>query len=135
MKAMLRPYKEDVIMATVYFSSPLMRKNKKVTAVAGKRNALLGLAEENGIKIPCECRDGKCGSCVVKVTHLDGDHVKAQLLTDKERSILKSIGKLPPKEQERASVYDIPPTYRLACQMIVTDEDLLVEFTGEPGGA
>jgi len=122
-------------MATVYFSSPLMRKNKKVTAVAGKRNALLGLAEENGIKIPCECRDGKCGSCLVKVTHLDGDHIKAQALTDKERTVLKSIGKLPEREEKKASLYDLPPTYRLACQMIVTDEDILVEFTGEPGGA
>jgi len=112
-----------------------MRKNKKVIGVAGKRDALLGLAEENGINIPCECRDGRCGSCLVKVTHLDGDHIKAQLLSDKERVVLKSIGKLPPREQERAAVYDIPPTYRLACQMIVTDEDLLVEFTGEPGGA
>lgn len=122
-------------MATVYFSSPLMRKNKKVVAVAGKRNALLGLAEENGVKIPCECRDGKCGSCLVKVTHLDGERTKAIMLTDKERDVLQSIGKLPPNELERANVKDLPPTYRLACQMIVTDEDLLVEFTGEPGGA
>ncbi|GGA89869.1 ferredoxin [Neiella marina] len=122
-------------MAFVYFSSPTMRKNKKVEAVAGKRNAILGLAEENGIKIPCECRDGECGSCLIKVTHLDGERIKAVMLTDKERSVLKSIGKLPEFEAERASNEDIPPTYRLACQAIVTDEDLLVEFTGEPGGA
>ncbi|GAA5217314.1 2Fe-2S iron-sulfur cluster binding domain-containing protein [Corallincola platygyrae] len=122
-------------MAIVYFSSPTMTKNKKVEAVAGKRTALLGLAEENGIKIPCECRDGECGSCLVKVTHLDGDRIKGVMLTDKERSVLKSIGKLPAKEAERADLQDLPPTHRLACQMIVTDEDLLVEFTGEPGGA
>ena len=121
-------------MATIYFSSPTMNKNKKVTAVAGKRDALLGLAEANGIKIPCECRDGVCGSCLVKVTHLDGERVKAIMLTDKEYSVLQSIGKLPADEAERALVGDIPPTYRLACQTIVTDEDLLVEFTGEPGG-
>ncbi|MBW8189401.1 2Fe-2S iron-sulfur cluster binding domain-containing protein [Neiella marina] len=122
-------------MATVYFSSPTMRKNKKVEAVAGKRDAILGLAESNGIKIPCECRDGECGSCLIKVTHLDGDRIKGIMLTDKERSVLKSIGKLPQHEAERAETHDIPPTYRLACQTIVTDEDLLVEFTGEPGGA
>jgi len=122
-------------MATVYFSSPIMRKNKKVSAVVGKRNALLGLAEENDIKIPHECRDGKCGSCLVEVTHLDGDHIKGAMLTDKEREGLKSIGKLSAKDAERASVGDMPPKFRLACQMIVTDEDLLVKFTGEPGGA
>lgn len=122
-------------MATVYFSSPIMRKNKKVSAVVGKRNALLGLAEENDIKIPHECRDGKCGFCLVEVTHLDGDHIKGAMLTDKEREGLKSIGKLSAKDAERASVGDMPPKFRLACQMIVTDEDLLVKFTGEPGGA
>ena len=45
-------------MATIYFSSPLMPHNKKVEAVAGKRSTLLGVAQENGIKIPFECQDG-----------------------------------------------------------------------------
>lgn len=122
-------------MATVYFSSPIMRKNKKVEAVAGKRNALLGVAKQNDIKIPHECEDGRCGSCLVEVTHLDGERIKGVMLTDKERDGLKSIGKLSKKEDEKAHLTDLPPKHRLACQMIVTDEDLLVEFTGEPGGA
>ncbi|GAB3462062.1 2Fe-2S iron-sulfur cluster-binding protein [Azotobacter salinestris] len=122
-------------MATIYFSSPLMPHNKKVEAVAGKRSTLLGVAQENGIKIPFECQDGNCGSCLVKITHLDGERIKGMMLTDKERNVLKSVGKLPKSEEERAAVRDLPPTYRLACQTIVTDEDLLVEFTGEPGGA
>ena len=111
-------------MATVYFSSPILPKNKKVIAVAGKRNTLLGLAQEHGIKIPTECGDGECGSCLVKITHLDGERTKAVMLTDKERNVLKSIGKLPKHEEERANLYDLPPTYRLACQTIITDEDL-----------
>jgi ferredoxin len=123
------------IMATIYFSSPIMSKNTKVEAVAGKRDTLLAVAKDNNIKIPFECEDGECGSCLVKVTHLDGERVKGVALTDKEKSVLKSIGKLPKHEEERANVKDIPPTFRLACQTIVTDEDLLVEFTGEPGGA
>lgn len=122
-------------MATIYFSSPIMGKNKKVEAVAGKRTTLLGVARENGIKIPFECEDGECGSCLVKVTHLDGERIKGVMLTDKERNVLKSIGKLSKHDEERANVRDLPPTFRLACQTIVTDEDLLVQFTGEPGGA
>lgn len=122
-------------MATVYFTSPIMSKNLKVQAVAGKRTTLLGVAKENKVKIPHECEDGRCASCLIKVTHLDGERVKGMALTDKERNVLKSIGKLPPAEEDRAAVRDLPPTYRLACQTIVTDEDLLVEFTGEPGGA
>ena len=122
-------------MAVLYFSSPLMPRNIKVEAIAGKRSTLLGVAKENNIKIPFECGDGECGSCLVKVTHLDGFRVKGVALTDKERNVLKSIGKLPKTEEERAEVRDIPPTYRLACQTIVTDEDLLIDFSGEPGGA
>ena len=122
-------------MATIYFSSPIMPRNRKVEATAGDRRTLLGVAKAHGIKIPCECEDGECGSCLVKVTHLDGDRVKAIMLTDKERITLKSIGRISEKDEERAYVNDIPPLYRLACQTIVTDEDLLVEFTGEPGGA
>ena len=122
-------------MANIYFSSPLMQHNKKVEATAGKRDTLLAVAKEHEIKIPFECEDGECGSCLVKVTHLDGERIKGVMLTDKERNVLKSIGKLPKSEDERAQLKDIPPTYRLACQTIVTDEDLLVEFSGDPGGS
>lgn len=121
-------------MATLYFSSPIMSKNKKVEAVAGKRDTLLGVAKAHDIKIPFECEDGECGSCLVKITHLDGERIKGVMLTDKEKSVLKSIGKLSKHEEERAAVKDLPPSYRLACQTIVTDEDLLVEFSGAPGG-
>ena len=122
-------------MANLYFSSPIMPKNKKIEATAGKRDTVLGVAKANGVMIPCECEDGNCGSCLIKVTHLDGERIKGVMLTDKEKSVLKSIGKLSAKEQEKAEVNDLPPVYRLACQTIVTDEDLLIEFTGEPGGA
>jgi len=122
-------------MATLYFTSPLMAKNKKVEAVVGKRDTILGVAKEHEIAIPFECEDGECGSCLIKVTHLDGERIKGVMLTDKEKNVLKSIGKLSKHQEERANVQDLPPTYRLACQTIVTDEDLLIEFTGEPGGA
>ncbi len=122
-------------MATVYFSSPIMPRNIKVEATAGKRTTLLGVAKDNDIKIPFECEDGRCGSCLVQVTHLDGFRVKGMKLTDKERSVLKSLGKITEREEEKQDVHDLPPHYRLACQTVITDEDLLVDFTGDPGGA
>jgi ferredoxin len=122
-------------MATLYFTSPVMSKNKKVNAVVGKRDTILGVAKEHNIPIPFECEDGECGSCLIKVIHLDGDRVKGVMLTDKEKAVLKSIGKLTERQEERAAVKDLPPTYRLACQTIVTDEDLLIEFSGDPGGS
>ena len=122
-------------MAIVYFSSPIMPRNVKVEPIVGKRTTLLGVAKEHDIPIPRECENGQCASCLVKVTHLDGLRIKGVALTERERVVLKSLNKLPAKEEERAYVNDIPPTYRLACQTIITDEDILVEFTGEPGGA
>jgi len=122
-------------MANVYFSSPLMKKNKKIEAVAGSLDTILKIAQANKIKIPHECEDGECGSCMVRVTHLDGERIKGVALTDKERVVLKSTGKLSTKEIDKTYVDDLPPTFRLACQCVVTDEDLLVQFTGEPGGA
>jgi len=32
-------------------------------------------------------------------------------------------------------VEDVAPKYRLACQYVVRDQDILVKFSGEPGGA
>jgi len=122
-------------MANVYFTSPIMRKNKKVEAVAGSRDTVLKIAKQNNIPIPHECEDGKCGSCLCKVNHLDGDRIKGIMLTDKEQIVLKSIGKLSEKDIEKTYTTDIPPIYRLACQTVITDEDLQIYFTGEPGGA
>ena len=95
-------------MATIYFSSPIMQRNRKVEAVAGKRTTLLGVAKENNIKIPFECEDGECGSCLVKITHLDGERVKGIMLTDKEVHVLKSIGRISKHEEERANLKDLP---------------------------
>jgi hypothetical protein len=48
--------------------------------------------------------------------------------TEKERNLLKQLGKLTDEEISRILVDDIPPSWRLACQMIVRDEDILVEY-------
>jgi hypothetical protein len=49
-------------------------------------------------------------------------------LTEKEKAVLRSIGKLSKDELERLIVDDMPSDWRLACQMIVRDEDILVEY-------
>jgi hypothetical protein len=57
----------------------------------------------------------------------------AQSLTEKERATLLAAGKLKKQDIEKAVVSDMPPPFRLACQYIVRDEDVLVKFSGEPG--
>lgn len=120
-------------MANVYFSSPIMPKNKKTVGVAGSRDTVLKVAQNNGVPIPHKCEDGECGSCIVKVTHLDGERIKGVMLTPKEHALLEAAGKLTEAETDLAYVNDIPPVHRLACQCVVTDEDLLVQFSGKPG--
>ena len=115
-------------MALVTFSSPEYR-DKTVYAVAGSHTeTLLKLARENKIAINYECEDGECGTCLVKVTSIDKKHQRmGGPLTEKE-SVLQASGKISKEEMEQMIVDDIPSPWRLACQMIVRDEDILVEY-------
>jgi len=121
-------------MPLVTFETPLLHKNVTVYAVAGDTHTVLAVAEANKVPIPHDCRDGECGSCLIEVVTLTGKTM-GSLLTDKEKAQLKSIGKITPEDIKRAEVEDIAPRFRLACQYVVRDQDILVKFTGEPGGA
>ena len=121
-------------MANVTFSSPVLKQDVTVYAVAGDTKTILAVAEKHKVKIPFDCRDGECGSCLIEVTPLDDTHM-AIALTEKEKALLKSMGKITKEEIRRAVVDDVPPRYRLACQFIVRNQDILVKFTGEPGEA
>jgi hypothetical protein len=52
-------------------------------------------------------------------------------LTEKEKELLKQLGKITKAETEDAEVNDMPPHYRLACQCFVRNEDILVTFEGD----
>ena len=115
-------------MALVTFSNPA-QKDKTVYAVAGSHtDTILKIAKEHKVPINFDCEDGECGSCLVRVTSIDGKERMGGPLTEKERGVLLNLGKLSRGEVERMSLDDIPSEWRLACQMIVRDEDLLVEY-------
>ena len=115
-------------MANITFSSPDY-KDKTVYAVAGSHTeTILKIAKSNQIPLKFDCGDGECGSCVVKVTHLGNETPKGMHLTDKEKEVLMQIGKLSKAELDELVVNDLPSTWRLACQMIVRDEDVVVEY-------
>ncbi|QSA99281.1 2Fe-2S iron-sulfur cluster-binding protein [Methylococcus sp. EFPC2] len=120
-------------MGNVTFSSPLLSKDVTVYATAGDTHTLLKVARHHKIPIPFECEDGDCGSCVIEVSELSNKPFMAQDLTDKERATLVAAGKLTKAQIEESTLTDKPPRYRLACQYIVRDEDVLVKFSGEPG--
>lgn len=116
-------------MALVTFTSPEY-KDKTVYAVAGSHTqTLLKLALENKIPIQFECEDGECGTCLIKVTSIDKKNQRmGGPLTEKEKTILKQQGKVTAAELEKMIVDDLPCDWRLACQMIVRDEDIRVEY-------
>jgi len=121
-------------MPNVTFSSPVLKKNVTVYAIAGDTSSILAVADANKIPIPHDCKDGECGSCLIEVVTLTGKTM-GSALTEKEKSQLKSLGAITAEEIRLAEVDDIAPKKRLACQYVVRDQDILVKFSGEPGGA
>lgn len=118
-------------MANITFSSPSMARDVTVYAVAGDRGTILAIAKANKIPIPFDCQDGNCGSCLIEVKHLDPLARHAIALTEKEKEMLKQLGKITKAEIVDAEVNDMPPKHRLACQCFVRHEDVLVSFKGD----
>lgn len=115
-------------MALITFSSPEYR-DKTVYAVAGSHTeTVLKIARENKIPINFQCEDGECGTCAVQVSSVDKKSRMGGPLTEKEKQVLQEIGKISKAELEQMIVDDLPSTWRLACQMIVRDEDILVQY-------
>lgn len=116
-------------MATVTFTNPAYR-DKTVYATAGSHTqTVLKLALENKIPINFSCEDGECGTCVVKVSSIDKKSQRmGGPLTEKEKTVLKQLGKITAEDLEKMIVDDLPSDWRLACQLIVRDEDIRVEY-------
>ena len=115
-------------MANITFSNPEYR-NKTVYATAGSHTeSILKIAKENKIPIEFNCQDGECGTCLIKVSRLSEKGAMGGPLTEKEKAVLKELGKITNEEIEKMLVDDLPSSWRLACQMIARDEDLLVEY-------
>jgi ferredoxin len=115
-------------MANITFSSPAMKRDLTVYAVAGDCDTLLSVAKRNKLPINFECENGECGSCAVQVTVLGSNKPLGIHLTEKEKVALKLAGKITKEQIEQAEVNDMPPPWRLACQYIVRNEDVLVRF-------
>ncbi len=115
-------------MPNITFSSPAMKKDLTVYAIAGDRKTLLAVAQEHQIPIHYECQDGECGSCAVQVTPLTGKGPKGVHLTEKEKTVLLLAGKISKEDIEKMEVDDVAPHWRLACQYMLLDEDILVKF-------
>ena len=115
-------------MAIVTFTSPRMKKDVTVYAVAGDTHTLLSVAKTNNVPLDFECENGECGSCCVEVSILSDKAPMGVALTEKEKTVLRFAGKITAQQIEDAETKDVPPPNRLACQFIVRNEDILVTF-------
>lgn len=115
-------------MANVTFSSPAWNRDLTVYAVAGDRRTLLAVAKQHKVPVHFECENGECGSCAVRVDVLANKQPLAAHLTEKEKTVLKLAGKISKEQIADAELKDVPPPWRLACQFIVRDEEILVKF-------
>ncbi len=115
-------------MANVTFSSPRMKKDVTVYAVAGDTHTLLSVAKQHKVPLNFECENGECGSCLIQVSVLSGKAPVGVALTEKEKTVLRYAGKITQAQIEDAETNDRPPPWRLACQFIVRHEDVLVTF-------
>jgi ferredoxin len=115
-------------MANITFSSPKMKKDLTVYAAAGDRKTILGLAREHSVPIDCECEKGECGSCAVEVLTLDNKPPMGVHVTEKEKATLMTAGRLKKADFEELELKDIPPKFRLACQYMLLDTDIVVKL-------
>jgi ferredoxin len=116
-------------MANITFSS-VLHKDKTVYAVAGShKKTILDIARENHVPIDFSCGDGECGTCLVKAHSVDRKGPMGHPLTEREVKVLKEMGKISQAEIDKMMVDDLMPTeWRLACQMVLRDEDIVVEY-------
>ena len=115
-------------MALITFSSP-MHKDKTVYAVAGSHTqSILELAKEHHIPIDFGCQEGNCGTCLVKVSSVDGKRrPMGGPLNVREVAALLDLGHITKAEIEQMYVDDIPPNHwRLACQAQILGGEIVV---------
>jgi ferredoxin len=115
-------------MANVTFTSPAIKKDLTVYAIAGDRRTLLSLAKDHNVPLHHECENGECGSCAIEVTVLTNKQPLGEHLTEKEKIVLRLAGKVTKEQIDDAELRDVPPPWRLACQYIIGNEDILVRF-------
>jgi len=116
-------------MSTVTFLTQPLRNKLTIQLEPKDRRTLLSLIREYNLPKQCSCGEGKCGTCAVKVAPLNRQGESRTVhLSDEERRALFLSGKLSQQQYESEVLPDIPPLWRLACQYVVLDEDIMVAF-------
>lgn len=114
-------------MGNVTFYGMKLHDRVQVDVDPEAGGSLLDLALEHQIPLPCDCMRGNCGACAVKVAPLRGE-VYMIRLSERERYLLLTAGKISKKQYHADCLPDHPPLWRLACEYKVADEKIMVAF-------
>ena len=118
-------------MGTVTFLSLALPRAVKVRSADYGRPTLLSLAQGNGIPLHCNCGQGECdgsASCAVKVAAVRPSGASTVHLNAEEKAALWRAGKLTPEQYQADALAANTPLWRLACQVVPSDEDIWVAF-------
>lgn len=114
-------------MASVTFIGMKLPDRVQITVGHAVGGTLLELAMAHHIPLPCDCMQGNCGACAVKVAPLRRETSMTRL-SDRERYLLLTAGKISSAQYRAESLPDHPPLWRLACEYQVADEKIMVAF-------
>ena len=114
-------------MGSVTFIAPPFDVERVIYVESQRHTTLLSLARELPWPAHKTCGQGLCGACAVKVMFRDRERAMAQVtLSSDEKTLLYRAGKLTDAEYRAAHIPAHPAFWRLACQYVVEDEDILV---------
>ena len=114
-------------MGNVTFIAPPFDVERVIKLEPRSCATLLALAREVSWPAHKTCGQGLCGACAVKVVYRDPARAAARvILSPGEKTVLYRAGKLTDAEYRARDVSAHPALWRLACQYVVEDEDILV---------
>ena len=117
----------DARSGTVTFVAMRLARCIEVKADPTRGDNLLELAVRHQVPLPCDCRQGECGRCAVKVARLHASPGSARL-TLRERYLLLQAGKISLRQFHDEYLPDHPALWRLACEYRIGDEEIMVAF-------
>ncbi|MHB8253754.1 MAG: 2Fe-2S iron-sulfur cluster-binding protein [Acidiferrobacter sp.] len=114
-------------MGSVTFLTSPFEEERVITLEPQSKATLLSLACQLPWPLHKTCGQGVCGACAVKVVLLDPEPPERLVaISREERIILYQAGKLTDAEYRAPALAARPALWRLACQYVVGDENILV---------
>ncbi len=121
-------------MALIRFVSNGQIVLQSIVSSDGRMPTVLSVARQAGVGVLFNCEVGDCAACIVGVRTLRAPAQGVFPLTDKERFLLRAMGRLTDADIADADAGRRPANVRLACQYRVGDEHIIVDYGHAMGG-